>query len=146
MSTPTKANLPRIAFHDSMILLSGIVLFGLVSFFGGGGYTSLISQSNVWRTTWRARALARHAFEMSRLSQPPKWEVRPYGCFFAADAAGLSDCRRESEPFQFFVFFFCGDEKNKQTKNKTLSNSRHIVSRSHWLTLPSWTFRRHLAD
>lgn len=59
------------------------------------------------------------------------------------DAAVLSDCRRESEPFQFFVFFPVATEK--QNKKKTL-NSRHIVSWSQRLTLPSWMFRRHLAD
>lgn len=34
---PQKQTYQRIAFHDSMILLSGIVSFGFVSFFGGGG-------------------------------------------------------------------------------------------------------------
>lgn len=96
-------------------------LFCFVSFFGGGGYTSLISQSNVWRTKWRARALARLAFEMSRLSQPPKWEVRPYGRFFAA-----APCQRGGSirlptgewAFSVFCFFPVATRKKKQTKKK----------------------------
>lgn len=128
----TKANLPRTVFHDWLILLSGTFCFSLFGSRSGVTHHSYYNQTSGEPNG--ARVFARNStatFEMSRLSQPRKWEVRPYGCFLRGRPRQRSGSIQL--PTGVFAVFLCGDKKN------VVVSSTYCVTSSSRLTLPSRT-------